>query len=162
MNTKKTNERSIPFECFPNYTWEMYNGNEPAGKGHELVSGGYADRWDCRYGDAETVGGKILHASFNITPKVRLYLHHDSLYIIDVRYSGKPDFWELCVNCSGLPGFPCVCESSRHTLEQERIEFYLNKEFPNCLLWDMVNARARELYEHYLKRGGSIGVPQST
>ena len=29
-------KQNRPFECFPNYTWEMYNGNEPAGKGHEL------------------------------------------------------------------------------------------------------------------------------
>lgn len=136
-----------PYEWMPNYTWDMYYGNEPAGKGHELVGGGYADRWECRYADAETVNGKILHASFNITPKVTLYLHHDSLYIIDVRYSGKSDFWELCVNCSGMPGPPCCCESSRHVLEPEYIEKYLNKKFQNCKLWDMIQQRAKELYE---------------
>lgn len=142
--------KSGPYSWMPNYTWEMYNGNEPAGKGHELVSGGYTDRWECRYGDAETYGNTIFHASFNIGRKVRLYLHYNSLYIIDVRYTGKPDFWELCVNCPGLPGPPCVSESSRHVLEPEYVEKYLNAKFLNCKLWDMIQKRSKELYESTL------------
>lgn len=133
-----------PYSWMPNYTWDMYNGNEPAGKGHELVGGGYTDRWECRYGDAETVNGKILHASFDITPRVRMYLCRDSLFIIDVRYAGKHDFWELCVNHSGMPGPPCCSESSRHVLEPEKIEKYLNMDF-DCELWRMVRERALEL-----------------
>ena len=155
-------KKDRPYECFPNYTWEMYNGNEPAGKGHALVQGGYAERWDCKYGAAETVKGRILHADFRISPRVTLFLCRDSLWIVDVRYAGKPDFWELCVNHSGMPGAPCVSETSRHTLEPERIEKYLNKDFPNCLLWDIVQKRAKELYEQALKGDDSIGVPTST
>lgn len=154
---KTSSDKNRPFDCFPNYTWEMYYGNEPAGQGHALVDGGYADRWECRFGDAETVGEQILHASFNITPRVRLYLGYDSLFIIDVRYAGKPDFWELCVNCSGMPGPPCCSEASRHTLEEERIEQYLNKTFPNCKLWDMIQKRAKELYEAHRK--GVVPLP---
>lgn len=141
---------SGPYDFMPNYTWAMYYGNEPAGKGHELVCGGFADRWDCRYGDAETNGDEILHASFNINRKVTLYLNHNSMYMIDIRYAGKPDFWELCVNSCGMPGPPCCSEISRHKLEPEKIEEYLNKEFPNCKLWAMIKKRAKELYDQYL------------
>lgn len=145
-----------PFACFPNYTWEMYYGNEPAGKGHELVGGGFADRWDCRYGDAETNGEQILHASFTISPKVNLYICRDSLWIVDVRYRGKGDFWECCINHPGMPGAPCVSERNRHKLEHENVMKYLDAKFPNCLLWDMVQKRAKELYLSSMEGGGSL------
>lgn len=54
------------FPSFPNYTEQMYEGNEPCGKGHELIEGGFADRWECKWGSAETNGNRIIHASFSI------------------------------------------------------------------------------------------------
>lgn len=146
--------RKIPFDCFPNYTWEMYNGNEPAGKGHELVGGGYADRWDCRYGDAETINGKILHASFNINNKVTLFLCRDSLWLTKI--TGK-NIWQYCVNHSGMPGSPCVSEKCIKAMEAEDVERYLNAHFPNCLLWEMVKSRAKELLREQ-ERGGSYAL----
>ena len=47
---------------FPNYTDAMYEGNEPCGKGHEHVNGGYCDRWSCKYG----CGSKSIHNSVHL------------------------------------------------------------------------------------------------
>ena len=133
------------FESFPNYTEAMYLGNEPAGKGHGHINGGYCDRWCCQWGGAETYDGRIIHATFSLNHKVSIYIVGDALWVMDIRYAGKPDFWEYCVNCSGMPGSPCINESSRHTLEPERLEKYLHTVIPNCKLWDMVQKRASEL-----------------
>ena len=73
------------------------------------------------------------------------------LYILIVcglqifRYKGKTDFWEYCVNHCGMPGPPCVSETSRHKLEPEKLKKYLNSKFDNCKIWDMVQQRAKEL-----------------
>lgn len=133
------------YSAFPNYTRDMYDGKVPAGKGHEMVDGGFADRWEFKYGNAETYNGQILHASFNVSRKVRIYVCRDSLWVVDNRYAGKSDFWEHCVNHDGMPGPPCVSESCRHKLEPERLEKYLNAKFLNCKIWDMVQKRAKEL-----------------
>ena len=134
-----------PFDAFPNYTDAMYLGNEPAGKGHEHVDGGYCDRWECKWGNAETYKGRIIHAAFSLNRKIRIYITGNALWVVDIRYAGKTDFWEHCVNCPGMPGPPCISESSRHKLEPERLEKYLSTAIPNCKLWDMVQARALEL-----------------
>lgn len=133
------------YSVFPNYTRDMYDGNAPAGKGHEMIDGGFADRWDFKYGNAETYNGKILHASFNISSNVHIFIHYDSLWVTDFRYKCKTDFWEHCVNHCGMPGPPCVSETSRHKLEPEKLKKYLNSKFDNCKIWDMVQQRAKEL-----------------
>ena len=132
-------------KVFPHYTEAMYEGNEPAGKGHEHIAGGYCDRWDCRWGEGETYNGKIIHADFKINHNVNIFICRNSLLVVDHRYSGKCDFWEYCVNHPGMPGAPCCSEKSRHKLEPERLEQYLNTVIPDCKFWDMVQARAREL-----------------
>ena len=141
--------RDRPFECFPNYTWAMYNGNEPAGKGHELAAGGYADRWDCRYGDAETINGKIIHASFNIKKRVTLYLCRESLFLVE---NIGASVYQFCINHSGMPGSPCMSERNIHDMEQEKVVRYLNADIRDCLLWDMVNQRTKELCFAYTSK----------
>lgn len=133
------------YSAFQNYTRDMYDGNIPAGKGHEMVDGGFADRWEFKYGNAETYNGQILNASFNVSRKVRIFICGDSLWIVDNRYAGKSDFWEYCVNHCGMPGPPCIGENCRHKLEPERLEKYLNAKFSNCKIWDMMQKRAKEL-----------------
>ena len=39
----------------------------------------------------------------------------------------------------------CCSESSRHTLEPDKIEKILNTKIENCKFWDMVQKRAKEL-----------------
>ena len=137
------------FPSFPNYTDEMYLGNEPCGKGHEMLDGGFADRWSTKWGSGETYNNKILHFSINLNPKVSIFICANTLYILDIRYAGKSDFWEY--NNDGnfkMPGPPCCREKSRHTLESERIERILSTGRDSCKIWDMVMSRARELYDN--------------
>lgn len=135
-----------PHESFPNYTWEMYYGNEPAGNGHMHVSGEYCKRWEMQYGNGETApDGVIIHAHYKLSSKVSISIIGNALHILDVRYAGKTDFWEFCVNHSGMPGPPCVSESSRHQLEPDRVEKYLSHERFNNVFGRKIQARAIEL-----------------
>lgn len=131
---------------FPNYTKEMYDGNEPAGKGHELVCGGFADRWETKYGGGETFNGKIIHFSFSLNPKVTIDIVGDVLNIHDIRHSSKNDVWVFC-NKRGYEIAGTFNQNLIHQLEPDRVEKYLNSSFPNCKIWDIVQARAKQLYK---------------
>lgn len=132
---------------FPNYTAEMYDGNSPSGKGHQLVCGGYSDRWQTKYGGGESVNGDILFCEFNVNKKITIFITGNHLWIVDLRYSGKADFWEYTnIPGLGMPGEPCCCERSRHALEADKIREILNTKIENCLFWNMVQAKAKELY----------------
>ena len=124
-------------------TPEMYNGNKPAGKGHERVSGGYNDRWVTQWGSGETFDDEIEFFSFSLNSKVTIYICGDTLWITDGRYSGKPDVWDWC-NDGKLQHLTVF----RHDLEPDRIERYLNTKIPDCKIWDMVQKRAWELYSN--------------
>lgn len=132
-------------EIFPNYTHDMYDGNAPCGKGHEMVDGGFSDRWEFRFGNAETYKGEILYASFALSPKVNIFVSSNSLWVLDKRYSNKSDFWEFCVNHSGMPGYPCFSERCRHTLEHDKLISILSMKIENCKIWDMISKKAKEL-----------------
>ena len=133
---------------FPNYTEAMYEGNEPVGNGHKMLDGGESDRWSCKYGGGETYNGKILHADFSVNSKITIHIARDHLWIVDIRYAGKPDFWEYTnTEDEGFPGAPCCNERSRHALEAEKIDKILNTKIDNCIFWDIVQRRAKELYD---------------
>lgn len=133
------------FQSFPNFTQNMWNGNEPNCKGHDMVGGGQSQKWTFRYGNAETFEDRILCASFSLSPKVTISIVGDTLNILDFRYSGKFDEWSYCNKPTGrIHGtFMAV---HQHELEPERIEKYMNTNIPNCKIWDMIQARAKELY----------------
>ena len=133
------------FPSFPNFTQNMWNGNEPNCKGHDMVGGGQSQKWTFRYGNAETFEDRILCASFSLSPKVTISIVGDTLNILDFRYSGKFDEWSYCNKPAGsIHGtFMAV---HQHELEPERIKKYLKTNIPNCKIWDMIQARAKELY----------------
>lgn len=138
-----------PFESFPNFTWEMYDGNKPAGNGHEHINGGYCDRWSTRYGGGESYKGELINADFSISRKVTIYIIGASnLWITDIRHDGKPDVWEYSNTDMSL----CtpIAPMHLHELEPERIEKYLNSKF-DCEFWRMVQARAKSIYEERKK-----------
>jgi len=137
---------------FPNWKDGMYAGNIPAGKGHQRVLGGYFDRWETAYGGGESYDNEINVASFSVNRKVTIDIVGSSLFILDIRYAGKTDFWEYSNDekCN-MPGYPCCRESSRHKLEAEKIENILNTKIPDCKFWDIVQKKAKELY--YESRG---------
>lgn len=127
------------------YTREMFEGNAPAGKGSKLLGGGYADRWDMVYGGGETVGDRIIHFDFNLSDKVSIFICGDVLNIRDYRHYYKYDEWVYC-NKPSKAIYGTFNKRYQHTLEPERIKKYLNAKIPNCKAWDMVQARAKELY----------------
>lgn len=143
MDLEQTEQR--PFESFPNFTNSMYKGNKPAGVGYKLANGDYCDRWVTEYGEGQSYKDRIVCANFSLNAKVTIYIMYDALWVVDRRHSGKSDFWEYCVNCSGTPGSPCFSECHRHKLEPERLERYLRTVILNCKFWDMVQERALEL-----------------
>lgn len=131
------------YPLFVNYTDEMYFGNEPCGKGHEHVNGGFCDRWSCKYGCGESYNGELIDADFIINSKIKIFICGTTLKITDIRYAGKTDVWEWTNNPS-LYGV-CISPSCVHELEHEKIESILNMKF-NCKFWDMVQKRAKEIY----------------
>ena len=127
---------------FPNYTEAMYEGDEPCGKGHELIGGGNADRWECKYGVGETSGEEVLCANIIINRKIQLFICRDCLRIVDNRYAGKTDVWvydnkgELTTSDS---------KGRTHPLETEKIEQVLSTKFAG-LFWKLVQNRALAIY----------------
>lgn len=135
---------SFLIQTFQNYTAEMYSGNAPCGKGHTMISGEVADRWETKYGGGETVNGEILFFSFSLSTKITIYLVGDALNIVDNRYAGKTDEWCYCNNNKRIHG---CADYLVHDLEPEIIEKILNTSIPNCKIWEIVQARAKELYK---------------
>lgn len=125
---------------------DMYNGNKPTTKGHKRVSGEYNDKWCTKYGDGETFKDKIDFFSFNLNHKINIYICGDTLWITDIRYSGKSDVYDYCNN-----GKLQSNNRTRHELEPEKIGKYLNTEIPNCKIWDMIQKRAWELIKIDIK-----------
>lgn len=122
-------------------TPEMYHGNIPAGKGMQNIDGEFYDRWVTQWGGGQTSGDEIVFFDFSLNQKVTIYIVGSTLWIVDIRYSGKPDVWDWCND-----GTMQHHSAFRHELEQERIKKYLNTKIPNCKIWDMVQKRAWELY----------------
>ena len=88
---------------------------------------------------------RILCANFSLSPKVTISIVGDTLNILDFRYNGKFDEWSYCNKPTGrIHG--TFMAAHQHELEPERIEKYLNTNIPDCKIWDMVQARAKELY----------------
>ena len=143
-DNKMSDIENCPFPSFPNFTKEMYDGNAPCRKGYRMIDGGESDSWTTKYGDGETYKGEIINAKFNINQKITIYITGNHLWIMDLRYSGKNDFWEY-TNIKGR-GAICSNESLQHSLEPDKIEKILNTKIENCKFWDIVQARAKELY----------------
>ena len=95
--TKHNSFADSLFPSFPNFTEAMYEGNKPAGKGHEHIEGGYCDRWSCKWGGGESYKGRLLNADFKPNYKITIYICGDVLWITDLRHSGKTDVWEYCL-----------------------------------------------------------------
>lgn len=61
--------KNSPFESFPNYTDEMYLGNEPSSKGVEYITHNGVEKCDdylWKNGHAEVINGKLQYGSVNI------------------------------------------------------------------------------------------------
>lgn len=125
-------------ETFPFYTVDMYEGNCPAGKTHWG-----ADEWRTKFGGGVTLDGEILHFSFYLNEKISIFICKDFLKIVDHRYAGKPDIWVYHNKPFAISD--TFTKKYRHVLESERIVKILNKNIPNCAIWEIVKKRAKEL-----------------
>ena len=129
-------------ECsFPNFTKEMWAGNEPCGKGHELVSGGVADRWEFFKGSAETYNDEILTADFIIDINTGIHIVDDTINICKIT---AEYFYNYCNKETGRI-WGTFNEYNRKNLEFDKVISILNRKFPNCKIWDMIQSRAKEL-----------------
>ena len=140
--------RKIVSELFPsmeNYTDEMYLGNEPCGKGHEHIDGGYCDRWSCKYGSGESYKGELINADFRINEKITIYIVGSILWIVDFRHAGKSDVWEYSSDPKTIH-MNNISSKRIHELEPDKIEKILNTDI-DCEFWKMVSNRAKTIYE---------------
>lgn len=135
------------FPTFLNYKQEMWQGEVPAGNGHQHINGGYCDRWVTKYGGGESYNGEIINADFRVNAKITIYIVGDSLWISDMRYAGKNDIWEYSNNGHLKSPTGLLNECHRHELEPDKIEKILNMDF-NCKFWDMVKTKAKQLYNN--------------
>lgn len=147
MKIKIEKKMDCPFATsFPNYKKEMWDGQIPAGKGHERVGGGYFDRWETKYGGGESYNGVLSFGEFSINYKITIFICGNHLNIVDGRYDGKTDLWEY-TNIPSRNLAWSVQKKHYHILEPEKIEAILNAE---CVedneYWKMFQARTKELY----------------
>lgn len=142
--TKHNSFADSLFPSFPNFTEAMYEGNKPAGKGHEHIEGGYCDRWSCKWGGGESYKGRLLNADFKPNYKITIYICGDVLWITDLRHSGKTDVWEYSSDPERLH-MTNVNPSRIHELEREKIEELLDMDI-DCEFWRIVQLRAKEIY----------------
>lgn len=139
-NCERSSRIKNMFPSFPNYTEEMYEGNEPSGS-WEMTIGKTMYRWKTQWGDGQSTDEGIFEAKFQINQKITIYIVGSSLLIVDIRYAGKPDIYEY----SNDDKLHYPSKGFVNKLEPDRIEKILNTKIPNCKFWDLVQARAKEL-----------------
>lgn len=132
--------KDVLCSIFPHYTEQMWDGDLPAGVGHKLPSGGYADRWSCRYGDGETSGDSVLWGSVNLSTNISVFVCGDHLEITDIRASGV---WGY--DSRGEFDLPGTLPQNIHQLDREKVEKILATEFPGRF-WQLVRTRALQIY----------------
>lgn len=79
-------------ETFPNYTEEMYNGNEPAyyNKG---INGDIA-HYSCYYGNGEIdANGDIIYSNISLSKLNSIYIVGNFVKFIHIPYDGIPHVW---------------------------------------------------------------------
>lgn len=128
-------------ETFPNFTEEMWAGNAPCRKDHKHINGGWTDHWTFFKGAAETYNDEIVWADFSITKNISIFIVDDTVNICKT----TTDYdYNYCNKETGRI-WGTFREDLRKDLELEEVERILNRKFPNCKIWDMVQARAKEL-----------------
>lgn len=128
------------FPSFPDYTEDMYNGNEPAHKSSIYVDG---DVWETQYGRAVTTNRvELIGCGFSIRPYTTIYICWKSLKV--VRFSvvaGKSQYFS---NESEYPLQSIV-------MDEKLAEEIINKKLPNCKIWSIIQKRAKELFDFYIQ-----------
>ena len=80
------------FETFPNYTQEMYNGNEP--NYYSPGVNGDIGNYSCRYGDGEIDHkGNLIYSSIYLDKLNTIYTVGKFVKFIHIPYDGIPHAW---------------------------------------------------------------------
>lgn len=137
------NNFNAMFPTFQKYTKEMYLGNAPCGKGWEQPDGSFCDRWSFYCGEAQTKEDEVVFARFNLNHKITVNIAGSSLWITDIRYSGKSMVYQY----TNDDGFRTnnIAQVNLKELEPAKIESILDSEI-DCDIWRMIQKRAKEIY----------------
>ena len=135
------------FPSFPNYTEEMYNGNEPSSKEYLSIDNSIHDIWSTQYGKAETCEDRIITAIFNIGAQKSISIIGNSLWVVKLLQKGV---YEYCYNHGGIgmEKYGMI----KFDLSKEETLKIINTKIENCKLWEMVQKRALELYNESLEK----------
>lgn len=120
------------------YPDEVYRGNIPACKGGKWIVGDevvVADKYACRFGGGEVVGGKVRVGDFSLNHKVTIHLTYDVVSITDKRKDSTTEIWTWHSKY-GLVGRGLFLWE--YPLEPEKIRQYLNAEVEDCLFWQLM------------------------
>ena len=80
------------FETFPNYTKNMYDGNEP-NYYNEGINGEIA-HYSCKYGTGEIdINGKLIYGNISLDKLNNIYIVGDGIKFIHIPYDGIPHAW---------------------------------------------------------------------
>lgn len=80
------------FETFPNYTKNMYDGNEP-NYYNEGINGKIA-HYSCKYGTGEIdINGKLIYGNISLDKLNNIYIVGDWIKFIHIPYDGIPHAW---------------------------------------------------------------------
>lgn len=80
------------FETFPNYTKNMYDGNEP-NYYNDGINGKIA-HYSCKYGTGEIdINGKLIYGNISLDKVNNIYIVGDWIKFIHIPYDGIPHAW---------------------------------------------------------------------
>lgn len=91
-------------ETFPNYTENMYNGNEPSYYS-DGINGNIAN-YSCRYGCGSVAqNGELIHAQISLDKLNTIYVVGNDIKILHIPYDGVPHFWYWSYGYNNEYGF---------------------------------------------------------
>lgn len=137
-------------DTFPNYTEDMWNGNEPNyfDKG---INGDIA-HYSCRYGGGSIApDGTILHAQISLDKLNTMYIVGDSIKLMHIPYDGIPHYWYWSYGYDGKYGFYEHGKTCLPKYPDEYIEKLLNKkrDFDGTKLYEIVKKYVLEKFCKY-------------
>ena len=139
--------------CFPNYTFAMWQGNEP--KNHRLsVNGDYFDEYVdmesngcCTSYHDEAVSGDYRFGDYTIfVEDSRMF---DGKYMLYIMHNAGNDstYW-LYRNDNGICHLAYVSTVKKPYVSEAKLRKILNpKNQPSSKAWEMFHRKAKELFE---------------
>ena len=133
---------------FPNYTFSMYQGNEPSNPNHSThISGSPIQHWSWEYGCADTYLGEngyvIINADVKLPSELHVFICGDRLEMSYIPYITDDKYWKWSNDENGnltMVGY-------KHFIPEAKIRRMMNKELPDSVIWRLIKERMWELFE---------------